>query len=168
MAKRKSCMYFDFKIPGEENRTIAIDVYFYDDNGNRNSEDCYAFDLFIRPTHYDAINDEERKLFADKCFTQNESLFSSIIPEYSELFKKNDNGRLKSQVLYSKYNLKNILTKILSDISSYYKKQKYFHHSGFRFAQGSVYIPNVQIYMKTKFTYSTLHESNNFKIWHIK
>ena len=120
--KEKSCMYFDFKIPGEENRTIAIDVYFYDDNGNRNSEDCYAFDLFIRPTHYDAINDEERKLFADKCFTQNESLFSSIIPEYSELFKKNDNGRLKSQVLYSKYNLKNILTKILSDISSYYKK----------------------------------------------
>lgn len=115
-------MYFDFKIPGEENRTIAIGVYFYDDNGNRNSEDCYAFDLFIRPTHYDAINDEERKLFADKCFTQNESLFSSIIPEYSELFKKNDNGRLKSQVLYSKYNLKNILTKILSDISSYYKK----------------------------------------------
>lgn len=119
-------MYFDFKIPGEENRTIAIDVYFYDDNGNRNSEDCYAFDLFIRPTHYDAINDEERKLFADKCFTQNESLFSSIIPEYSELFKKNDNGRLKSQVLYSKYNLKNILTKILSDISSYYKNRNIF------------------------------------------
>lgn len=26
--KEKSCMYFDFKIPGEENRTIAIDVYF--------------------------------------------------------------------------------------------------------------------------------------------
>ena len=122
--KNKSCMYFDFKISDKDNKTIAIDIYFYDDNGNRNSEDCYAFDLFIRPSHPDATNKEEAQSFADKDFAQNISLFSSIIPGYNELFKRKDDGRLKSRLLYSRHNLKSVLKEIMNAISSHYKKKQ--------------------------------------------
>lgn len=127
--KNKSCMYFDFKISDKDNKTIAIDIYFYDDNGNRNSEDCYAFDLFIRPSHPDATNKEEAQSFADKDFAQNISLFSSIIPGYNELFKRKDDGRLKSRLLYSRHNLKSVLKEIMNAISSHYnKKQNSFYN----------------------------------------
>ena len=68
--KWKSCLYFNCKtLP--ENKKIAIDVYFYDDNENRSNENCYSFDLFIRPTHPAPINEEEEKNYANEDYKQN-------------------------------------------------------------------------------------------------
>lgn len=119
--KYKSCLYFDFKVPAEEDKIIAIDVYFYDDMGNRTSEDCYAFDLFIRPTHPDGVNKDEVQSFANNDYEQNISLFSQIFPDYNELFKRKEDGRLKSKSLYSRAEIKGVLKNIMNNISSYYK-----------------------------------------------
>lgn len=120
--KEKSCMKFEFKTPDADKKTIVIDVYFDRDYSNWNSENYYAFDLFIRLYHPQAINKEEAQLFADEDYKQNAELFFPIFPAHSELFKRKDNGRLKSQFLYSRYKLKEILMKIMYTISSHYKK----------------------------------------------
>lgn len=120
--KWKSCLYFNCKtLP--ENQKIAIDVYFYDDNENRSNENCYSFDLFIRPTHPDPINEEEEKSFAYKDYKQNIDLFSSLIPQQMNLFKRKDDGRLHSNRVYARQELKTVLRAIMNEISINLKKQ---------------------------------------------
>lgn len=120
--KWKSCLYFNCKtLP--ENKKIAIDVYFYDDNENRSNENCYSFDLFIRPTHPAPINEEEEKNYANEDYKQNIYLFSSLIPQQMNLFKRKDDGRLHSNRVYARQELKTVLRAIMNEISINLKKQ---------------------------------------------
>ena len=117
--KEKSCFYFERNTLIRDNRrSIAIDVYFYDDNGRRSSEDCYSFDLFIRPLHRDAENEEEKLAFADEDYRQNMDLFSTVIPDLMNLFGRKDDGRLHSNRLYSRHELKQVLKSILGGINN--------------------------------------------------
>ena len=117
--KEKSCFYFERKtLIGDNRRTIAIDVHFYHDNGRRFSEDCYSFDLFIRPLHHDAENEEEKLAFADEDYRQNIDLFSAVIPDQMSLFVRKDDGRLHSNKPYSRHELKQVLKNILGGINN--------------------------------------------------
>ena len=117
--KEKSCFYFERKtLIGDNRRTIAIDVYFYNDNGRRSSEDCYSFDLFIRPLHHDAENEEEKQAFADKDYRQNIDLFSTVILDQMSLFERKKDGRLHSNRPYSRHELKQVLKSILGGINN--------------------------------------------------
>jgi len=116
----KTCMYFEFHDTG--NKIIAIDAYFYDENCNRESENCYSFDLFIRPTHGDPINKEEEKAFADQDYQQNLVLFSTLIPELMALFVRKADGRLHSKKLYSRKDLKEALSAVMQGVKNSYDK----------------------------------------------
>ena len=118
--KEKSCFYFERKtLIGDDRRTIAIDVYFYDDNGRRTSEDCYSFDLFIRPLHRNAENEEEKLAFADEDYRQNKDFFLKIITDdQMSLFVRKDDGRLHSNKPYSRHELKQVLKNILGGINN--------------------------------------------------
>lgn len=115
--KWKSCFYFECKQKVYDNRTIAIDVYFYDDNGHRDSENCYAFDLFVRPTHPEGENEEEETEYAEKDYNLNKQLFSALIPEQMGLFKKKSDGRLHSIRLYARHELKSVLVDVMNGIT---------------------------------------------------
>lgn len=116
--KEKSCFYFELDKHVEDNRIIAIDVYFYDEDGNRNSEQNYAFDLFVRPIHLDGENKEEILDFANKDYRLNCNLFSLLIPEQMNLFVKKNDGRLHSKNLYARHELKGVLRELLAGIKT--------------------------------------------------
>lgn len=120
--KWKSCFYLNLNTCAENNRVIAIDVYFYDDEGYRNNEDCYAFDLFVRPTHPEGENEEEISLFAEEDYSLNIRLFSSLIPEQMGLFIQKEDGRLHSNRLYSRHSLKNVLRNLMTGIKTALEK----------------------------------------------
>lgn len=123
--KGKSCLCFDFKILPNNQRTIAIDVYFYDDNENRYNEDCYSFDLFLRPpSHRVPVNEEEEKAFADDDYNQNRNLFSSLIRGQMELFTRKQDGRLHSNRLYSRQELRKVLKNIMSGIKTAFAEKR--------------------------------------------
>lgn len=65
--KGKSCMYFERELVFEQKKyKVAIDVYFYDQQAERNCENSYAFDLFIRTKHPDSLSKEEELAFAEE------------------------------------------------------------------------------------------------------
>lgn len=115
--KWKSCLYFECKQKVCDNRIIAIDVYFYDDNGHRDSENSYAFDLFVRPTHPEGENEEEETEYAEKDYHLNKQLFSALIPKQMGLFKKKSDGRLHSIRLYARHELKSVLVDVMNGIT---------------------------------------------------
>ena len=112
----KSCCYFQLAKQVECNRTIAIDVYFYDDNNNRSCEKNYAFDLFLRPIHPDAEDEAEKVKFVEQDYKENNDLFSKLIPNLMSLFGKKGDGRLHSKTLYAQYELKQILGGLMNGI----------------------------------------------------
>lgn len=118
---RESCFYFNLNTPVNK-RTIAIDVYFYDDEGQRKSEDNYAFDLFVRPTHSEPENENERKDFVEEDYKLNLSVFSNVLSKDMDLLCRKSDGRLHSKRLYSRHELKTVLKNIMERVNAVYGK----------------------------------------------
>ena len=114
----KSCFYFQLDKHVEDDRIVAIDVYFYDDNDNRSCEKNYAFDLFVRPTHPNGENEAERNEFAEQDYKVNYSLFSKLIPEQMSLLERKADGRLHTKVLYERQELKQVIEGLMNGIKT--------------------------------------------------
>ena len=116
--KGKSCIYFHRHIKHKDKSVqIKIDLFFYDDEGKRKTENSYSFDLFTKLNHPKAESKEEAKRFADEDYTFNRALFSTLIPEYMDLFIRKENGRLHSNQLYSRQDVKEVLRHLMLKIS---------------------------------------------------
>ncbi len=108
-----TCFYFEKKLRcNSEERTIAIDVFFYDDNRERKNENCYAFCLFVR--EFDNNNEYDIKGIANL----NNYFFSNKhIDDVMNLFTmREDRGRFYSKQTYSREGVIIALDKILSTI----------------------------------------------------
>lgn len=103
---------------------IAIDVYFYDHQEQRTCEDNYAFDLFIRPEHPDALSEEEEQAFAEEDYKANNKLFGEMIPELIDVLERKVGGRLCSKCLYSRRGIKDILGRVMRGINHYIDNNK--------------------------------------------
>ena len=114
----KSCFYFQLDKHVEDNRIVAMDVYFYDDGGKRSGETNYAFDLFVRPTHPDGEDEVEKKEFAEQDYKVNYDLFSKLVPEQMSLFERKIDGRLHCKTLYARHELKLIIGGLLNGIKA--------------------------------------------------
>ena len=109
--KGKSCIYFHRHMKYKDKSVeIKIDLFFYDDEGKRKTENSYAFDLFTKLNPQDESNTDEDNTF-------NCALFSTLIPEYMNLFILKGNGRLHSKQLYSRQDVKEVLRHIMLKIS---------------------------------------------------
>ena len=117
-ARENSCVYFYRNIHNNDNIVeIKIDLYFYDDAGNRKNENYYSFDLFANIDHPNPESLEEAKKYAADDYNLNIKLFTSIIPEYMNLFTRKESGRLHSNQLYSRQDVKEVLKNIMLKIS---------------------------------------------------
>ncbi len=125
-AKEGTCMYFEREVTFEQKKfKVAIDVYYFDHQGKRKCEDNYAFDLFIRPTHPDAISEEEELAFAEEDYQANISLFSKLIPELMNVLERKEDGRLRSKSIYSRSGIKDILRQTMQGINHSTKDNEY-------------------------------------------
>lgn len=116
--KCKSCMYFERNFAFEQkNLTVAIDVYFYDHQEQRNCEDSYAFDLFIRSKHPEALSEEEKLAFAEEDYQANIGLFRKLPPKLLDALERKKDGRLRSKSLYSRRGIKGILKQTMQGIN---------------------------------------------------
>lgn len=105
-----SCFHFDRDVKGKDDKvTIAIDVYFYDDDNKRTKENEYAFDLFLR---IDSENVEIIKQVNKEYF----SAFGDLIAEHN--LGLNMNGRYHSPCTYSRDDIISVLGDILRRISA--------------------------------------------------
>lgn len=117
-AKWKSCMYLEREYEVDNNTIkLAIDVYFYDQNKKRTNENCYSFDLFVRSSHPAPENDEEKRLNAEDDYQTNISVFGNLIPELMNKFVRKEDGRLHSNVLYSRSDVREMLKIIMQGIN---------------------------------------------------
>lgn len=117
-AKDGSCMYFEHEFVFEQKEyKVAIDVYFYDHQAQRKCEDNYAFDLFIRPNHDDALSKEEELTFAEEDYQANLGLFSRLTPGLMNSLERKAEGRLCSKSLYSRSGIKEILKQAMQGIN---------------------------------------------------
>lgn len=117
--RENTCLFFQLDKCVCGNRMIAIDVYFRNVGGEkeeRNNEDNYVFDLFVRPIHPDGENEMEKQTFADEDYNMNNGLFSCLIPEQMHLFKRKANGRLHSDRHYARHELIPVLKNVLQGI----------------------------------------------------
>lgn len=123
--KWKSCMFLERELTfGQKKMRIAIDVYFYDHQEQRTCEDNYAFDLFIRPEHPDALSEEEEQAFAEEDYKANNKLFGEMIPELIDVLERKVGGRLCSKCLYSRRGIKDILGRVMRGINHYIDNNK--------------------------------------------
>lgn len=113
--KEQTCFFFERKVEIEgKKQTLALDVYFKDNQGKRTSEDCYSFDLFVRSNHLDET--EETK---QEDYQRNMKIFGALIPILSDtLFVRKSNGRLHSNKSFSRDKVRKILRDILQGINS--------------------------------------------------
>ena len=123
--KGKSCVYFHRHMKyNDKTIEIKIDLFFYDDEGRRKTENSYSFDLFANLKHPHAESKEEALKFAEEDYNFNLGLFSAMIPEYMDLFSRKDNGRLHSNKLYSRNGIKDILKNIMLKITQEVESKK--------------------------------------------
>mgnify|MGYP003549342472 FL=1 len=116
--KGKSCMYFERELVFEQKKyKVAIDVYFYDQQAERNCENSYAFDLFIRTKHPDSLSKEEELAFAEEDYQVNVRLFNKLIPWIMNALERKADGRLRSISIYSRNGIKDILKRIMQGIN---------------------------------------------------
>ena len=110
----KSCFYFERSVKYRDKvRKIAIDIFFYNDKGERVDENCYSLDLFLRP-----VEDDEAKA-TERSKIENEDFFKPLFPQIEEFCRiKEDNGRYHAKQLYSRSGIINVLKSILTTIAS--------------------------------------------------
>lgn len=116
--KWKSCMYLEREhVIDDKTIKLVLDVYFYDHNRNRTNENCYSFDLFVRSSHPTPDNDEEKRLISEADYQTNISVFSRLIPDLMNNFTRKEDGRLQSNILYSRSDVRSMLKTIMQDIN---------------------------------------------------
>lgn len=116
--KGRSCMYFEREYTLEQKKyKVAIDVYFFDQQEQRRCEDNYAFDLFVRSKHPDALSEEEGLAFAEEDYHVNMELFSKLLPELMNILERKFDGRLRSKSIYSRNAIKEILKQTMQGIN---------------------------------------------------
>ena len=115
--KGRSCMYFERDCTFEQKKyKVAIDVYFFDQQVQRKCEDNYAFDLFIRSQHPDALSEEEWLAFVEEDYQANMGLFGKLLPELMNILERKSDGRLCSKSIYSRNAIKEILKHTMQGI----------------------------------------------------
>ena len=111
-------MYFERDCTFEQKKyKVAIDVYFFDQQEHRKCEDNYAFDLFIRSQHPDALSEEERLAFVEEDYQANMGLFGKLLPELMNILERKSDGRLRSKSIYSRNAIKEILKQTMQGIN---------------------------------------------------
>lgn len=116
--KGRSCMYFERDCTFEQKKyKVAIDVYFFDQQVQRKCEDNYAFDLFIRSQHPDALSEEEWLAFVEEDYQVNMGLFGKLLPELMNILERKSDGRLHSKFIYSRNAIKEILKQTMQGIN---------------------------------------------------
>lgn len=116
--KGRSCMYFERDCTFEQKKyKVAIDVYFFDQQEQRKCEDNYAFDLFIRSQHPDALSEEEWLAFVEEDYQANMGLFGKLLPELMNILERKSDGRLRSKSIYSRNAIKEILKQTMQGIN---------------------------------------------------
>lgn len=116
--KGRSCTYFEREFVFEQKKyKVAIDVYFYDKQAERKCEDSYAFDLFIRSKHPDALSKEEELAFAEEDYQANIGLFNKLVPSIMNSLERKADGRLRSVSIYSRNGIKDILKRMMQGIN---------------------------------------------------
>ncbi len=96
---------------------VAIDVYFLNHHEQRTCEDNYAFDLFIRSKHPDALSKEEELAFAEEDYQANVGLFNKLIPWIMNALERKADGRLRSISIFSRNSIKDILKRTMQGIN---------------------------------------------------
>lgn len=116
--KGRSCMYFEREFAFKQKKyKIAIDVYFLNHDEQHTCEDSYAFDLFIRSKHPDALSKEEELAFAEEDYQANVGLFNKLTPWIMNALERKADGRLRSISMYSRNSIKDILKRTMQGIN---------------------------------------------------
>lgn len=73
--------------------------------------------MFVRSSHPTPENDEEKKINAEDDYQTNISVFGNLIPELMNMFVRKEDGRLHSNVLYSRSDVREMLKIIMQGIN---------------------------------------------------